>query len=314
MAHRAFQQLAARRLRDVPGARIAAPPNSWIASILQGQDRQFQLNRNAPILGSMNFLEARLARSMNEITAAQSLRYEVFYKEMSAKSTAMAMLTRKDKDVYDNFCDHLLVVDKNNDNRRKVIATYRMLRREIAERNSGFYSSKEFDLGPLLARYGHLDFLELGRSCILPAYRHKRTIELLWQGAWAYILQHNVDVLIGCASLQGTDPAKLALPLSYLHHHARAPENWRVNAAADRGTQIARLDKHEFDAPKVLRSLPALIKGYLRLGAWVSEEAVVDYQFGTTDVLIILPIANIKQRYLNYYNAKALKHNSGAQS
>ena len=72
---------------------------------------------------------------------------------------------------------------------------------------------------------------------------------------------------------------------------------------------MAFMKADEIDCEEALRSLPPLIKGYLRLGAWVSEEAVVDHQFGTTDILIVLPIANIKQRYLDYYNAKALAHN-----
>jgi putative hemolysin len=311
MSQQVIQQSTASRFHEASIRNDSGSQSSWLASFLQRPNHYSSLNRNAPVLGSMNSMESRLARSRYEIAAAQSLRYDVFYKEMSAKSSAMAMLTRRDKDIFDKYCDHLLVLDKNGGNRRNVIATYRMLRGEIAERNGGFYSSKEFDLGPLLARYGHLDFLELGRSCILPAYRNKRTIELLWQGAWAYILQHDVDVLIGCASLQGTDPAKLALPLSFLHHHARAPKNWRVNAVNGRGTKIARLELPEIDTKKALRSLPPLIKGYLRLGAWVSEEAVVDPQFGTTDVLIILPISNIKQRYLNFYNGKSMAHKSG---
>ncbi len=314
MSQQIIQQSTLSRFHEASWEDDSGSQSSWVTSFLQRQNRYSSLNSNSPVLGSMNSLESRLARSRGEIAAAQSLRYDVFYKEMSAKSSAMAMLTGRDKDVFDKYCDHLLVIDKNSDERRKVIATYRMLRGKIAKSNGGFYSSREFDLGPVLARNGHLGFLELGRSCILPAYRNKRTIELLWQGAWAYILQHEVDVMIGCASLQGTDPAKLSLPLSFLYHNARAPENWRVNAVAGRGVKTTFLEKHEIDTQKALRSLPPLIKGYLRLGAWVSDEAVVDHQFGTTDVLIILPIANIKQRYLDFYNAKALAHKSGAQT
>lgn len=255
-------------------------------------------------------MQTRLARSVNEISEAQSLRYEVFYKELSAKSNAKAMLTRRDQDSFDSICDHLLVLDRGAKGASEIVATYRLLRQKVSEQFGKFYSSSEFDLEPLLARYSHLEFLELGRSCILPNWRNKRTIELLWQGAWAYILQHEVDVMIGCASLQGTDPNELALPLSYLHHHARAPENWHVSAVAGRGVNMALMNADAIDSEKALRSLPPLIKGYLRLGAWVSEEAVIDHQFGTIDILIVLPIANIKQRYLDYYNAKALAHKS----
>ena len=310
MPQRVFQQLASRRFYDAPHEKITGTPSSLISSILPKQTDHFQLNRNAPVLGSMNSMETRLARSLNEISKAQSLRYKVFYKEMSAKSNAMSLLTRRDQDSFDSICDHLLVLDRGDEGVSKIVATYRLLRQEVSEQFGAFYSSSEFYLEPLLVRNSHLDFLELGRSCILPTWRNKRTIELLWQGAWAYILQHDVDVMIGCASLQGTDLAELALPLSYLHHYARAPENWRVNAVAGRGANMALMKMQESDTEKALRSLPPLIKGYLRLGAWVSEEAVIDHQFGTTDILIILPITNIKQRYLNYYNAKASAYNS----
>jgi putative hemolysin len=311
MPQHVFQQLATRWMYGAPQVKTPEAPPSWLSSILNAQTDYSQLNSNAPILGSMNSMQTRLARSRIEISKAQSLRYEVFHKELSAKSNVMALLTRRDQDSFDNICDHLLVLDQNAKGASEIVATYRLLRQEVSEQFGKFYSSSEFDLEPLLARFPHLDFLELGRSCILPAWRNKRTIELLWQGAWAYILQHDVDVMIGCASLQGTDPVKLALPLSYLHHHARAPEGWRVGAAAGRGVKPALLKADEIDSEKALRSLPPLIKGYLRLGAWVSEEAVVDHQFGTTDILIVLPIANIKQRYLNYYNAKVLAHKSG---
>ena len=91
-------------------------------------------------------------------------------------------------------------------------------------------------------------FLELGRSCVLPDYRNKRTLELLWHGIWAYVLRHGFDVMIGCASLEGTDPEKLALPLSFLHHHCRAPEEWRVGAHADRRVEMNRMPAEAIDA------------------------------------------------------------------
>lgn len=260
--------------------------------------------RRTPVLGVMNSLETRLANSANEIALAQSLRYQIFYREMSAKGNPLTQITRRDKDSFDSICDHLLVFDRSMSQPSNVIATYRLLRQQIAENNNGFYSATEFDLQPIISKNPNLNFLELGRSCVLPAYRNKRTIELLWQGSWSYIAQHNIDVMIGCASFQGIDPEQLALPLSYLHHHARAPKPWRVRAVSGRGCSMNRVPKHDIDRRKALQALPPLIKAYMRLGAWVGDEAVVDEQFGTTDVFIVLPIANIKQRYVDYYNAK----------
>jgi L-ornithine Nalpha-acyltransferase len=153
-----------------------------------------------------------------------------------------------------------------------------------------------------------LRFLELGRSCVLPAYRNKRTVELLWHGIWAYVLHHRIDVMIGCASLEGTDPEKLALPLSFLHHHGRAPEPWRVRAIGERYVAMDLLDKEAIDPKAALHALPPLIKGYLRLGASFGDGAVVDRQFGTTDVFVVLPVAAIGQRYIDHFGPAANRH------
>ena len=140
---------------------------------------------------------------------------------------------------------------------------------------------------------------------MLPPYRTKRTVELLWHGIWAYVLAHGVDVMIGCASLEGTDPDRLALPLSFLHHYARAPEDWRVSALPERAVAMNRLAKEAVDPRAALHALPPLIKGYLRLGAYIGEHAVVDHQFGTTDVLIVMPVSALNPRYVSYYGADA---------
>ena len=115
-----------------------------------------------------------------------------------------------------------------------VVGTYRLQRQEVAAAHRGFYTAGEFRIGDLVARHQGLKFLELGRSCVLAPYRNKRTVELLWHGIWSYVRQHNFDVMIGCASLDGTDPEALALPLSFLHHFAKAPDDWRVEALAQR--------------------------------------------------------------------------------
>jgi putative hemolysin len=114
--------------------------------------------------------------------------------------------------------------------------------------------------------------------------------------------------MIGCASLEGTDPDRLALPLSFLHHYARAPEGWRASALPRRYVELNRMPKSAVDAKAALQSLPPLVKGYLRLGAFVGDGAVVDRQFGTTDVLIILPVAGISSRYVGHFGPGAERH------
>jgi putative hemolysin len=259
-------------------------------------------------LGRLGDLEVRLAASVMEVRRAQAVRYRVFYEEMSAVADLRTLQTRRDADRFDRFCDHLLVVDharKRFGFPAEIVGTYRLLRQDVAERSGGFYGDGEFDFAPLIARRRDLKFLELGRSCVLPEYRNKRTLELLWHGIWAYVLQHGLDVMIGCASLEGTDPERLALPLSFLHHRHRAPSDWRVAARDERRVAMDRMPADAIDARAALRALPPLVKGYLRLGAFVGDGAVIDRQFGTTDVAIVLPVAGITGRYVQHYGADA---------
>jgi len=266
----------------------------------------------APSLGRIGNLEVRLATRRSEVRRAQRLRFQVFYEEMSAISSGLGMLSRRDVDEYDAVCDHLLVIDHAATEakpfrkpRPKVVGTYRLLRQDVAERHFGFYSAGEYEIGPVLAANPGKRFLELGRSCVLKPYRTKRTVELLWAGIYAYVLHHRIDALIGCASLEGTDPDRLALPLSFLHHHARAAESWRARALPERFVAMDRLAPEAIDPKAALQALPPLLKGYLRVGATFGDGAVVDHQFGTTDVFVVLPVEAIAARYLGHFGPAA---------
>ena len=264
-------------------------------------------HRPSQSLGRIGTLEVRLAQTAAEVRQAQKLRYRVFYQEGSAIPNPGRLFARRDVDAYDAICDHLLVLDHgagagHHGNRPKVVGTYRLLRQPLAEDYGGFYTAGEFEIGELIARHANLQFLELGRSCVLAPYRNKRTVELLWHGIHAYVLQNRCDVMIGCASLDGTEPKQLALPLSFLHHYARAPEAWRARALNERYVEMNRMSKETIDPKAALRALPPLIKGYLRLGAYIGDGAVIDHEFGTTDVLIVLPVSAIKQRYLEHFD------------
>ena len=266
-------------------------------------------------LGRIGTLEVRLAANAAEVRRAQKLRWRVFYEEMQAVADGASRLARRDVDAFDAICDHLVVIDHAvverpalGAPRPAIVGTYRLLRQEVADRNGGFYTSSEFDLSGLIARHRGKRFLELGRSCVLPAYRNKRTVELLWHGIWSYVLCHRIDVMFGCASLEGTDPRALSLELSFLHHNARAPAEWAAPALPWRHVGMDRLSGDAIDMKKALHALPPLIKGYLRLGAYVGDGAVVDRQFNTTDVLIVLPVSAINPRYIGHFSAGADRH------
>ncbi|HZH08942.1 MAG TPA: GNAT family N-acetyltransferase [Microvirga sp.] len=267
-----------------------------------------------PVLGRIGSLEVRLATTAQEIRRAQKLRFKVFYEEMSAVPQGAAVLSRRDVDDYDWICDHLLVIDHDAKDKPlgrpkpKVVGTYRLLRQDVAERHEGFYTSGEYDIAPLLKAHSDLRFLELGRSCVLEPYRTKRTVELLWHGIWAYVLHYKIDVMLGCASLEGTNPKDLALPLSFLHHYAAAPDEWQASALPGRFTAMDILPREAVDPKAALHALPPLIKGYLRLGATFGTGAVIDRQFGTTDVLVVLPVAAINPRYIDHFGPTANRH------
>jgi L-ornithine Nalpha-acyltransferase len=260
---------------------------------------------NEPVFGRLGALEVRLAQKKQDVKRAQKLRYRVFYENGTAIADATTMLARRDKDAFDRICDHLLVIDHaakpTLSGKQPVVGTYRLLRQEVANGNHGFYTEGEFDISGIIERHPALRFLELGRSCVLPRYRNKRTLELLWQGIWSYVRHHRVDVMIGCASFDGINPERLALPLSFLHHYAAAPEVWRARANCSRYVDMNRMTREAIDPKVALRQLPPLIKGYLRLGAYIGDGAVIDHQFGTIDVLIVMPVAAIKTRYIEHF-------------
>ena len=255
-----------------------------------------------PVLATSGALEVRLAETDAEVEQAQRLRYAVFYEEMSAIPSPQMREAGRDFDKYDDVCDHLLVVDREahgEDGQPLVVGTYRLTREQDAIRAGGFYTAGEYDLGLMLrGQAPGAKVLELGRSCVLKAYRTRPgTMQLLWKGLMAYVARFDIDLMFGCASLAGTDVAALALPLSYLNHFHPMPENVRVRARPELFTDMNLIAKDAIDPREALRTLPPLLKGYVRAGGSIGEGAVIDRQFGTTDVFIYFPLSGIDARY-----------------
>lgn len=242
-------------------------------------------------------LEVRLAASRSELRAAQALRFRVFYEELCAGHAVS--VDRIDADDYDAVCDHLLVVDRDTG---AVVGTYRLLRQVIAEQHRGFYSAQEFDLSPLLAAAsgGAGQLLELGRSCVDPAYRTNATISLLWRGIATYLEAHRITHMFGCASFHGTDPDAHAEGLAYLHHHHLAPPDLRVRTLVEHHVPMDRIPQAALPAAAA-RLLPPLVRGYLRVGAMVGDGAFIDRDFNTVDVFVLIPVDRITARYANRF-------------
>jgi L-ornithine Nalpha-acyltransferase len=266
----------------------------------------------APDQFKLGTLEVRLATEADDIKAAQALRYQVFYEEMNAKPTADMLAAKSDFDPYDAVCDHLLVLDHARGARvtEQIVGTYRLIRRVAAEKVGGFYSASEYDITCLVDYKGEI--LELGRSCVHKDYRTRATMQLLWQGISKYVYTHNIDFLFGCASFPGSDPKDHAQTLSYLYYHHLAPPAIRPKALPERYVDMRMLDSSSFTPTKVFdnlkmdprsggNSLPPLIKGYIRVGGFVGDGAVVDTQFNTTDICIIVKTDLITERYKKHY-------------
>lgn len=249
-------------------------------------------------------LEMRLARDSADVEAAQSLRYRVFYEEMAARPSEDTARLKRDFDPFDQICDHLLVTDRSiGDGPEAIVATYRLLRGSVARENGQFYTAGEFDISNLFGFPGEM--LELGRSCVDARSRDRPTMQLLWRGIAAYVFHHDISLMFGCASLHGTDPAALALPLSYLYHYHLAPPALRTKALPDLYVNMQYLAADEIDPKAAVGALPPLVKGYLRLGGFVGDGAVVDEQFNTTDVCVVVKTDLVTDKYYKHYRRTA---------
>lgn len=248
----------------------------------------------------------RLAQSPQEIEQAQKLRYQVFYEEYGAQPSDEMHAQKRDFDDFDKITDHLIVLANDPlTGGEKIVGTYRLLRQNIAEKHGRFYSTDEYDLTKLVESDNFL--LELGRSCVLADYRTKPILNMLWQGIADYITDHKIDLLFGCASFQGVNVDSIAQQLSYLHHFHSTPDNISPVAVKDRYVDMNIYEKDTLNERRVFASLPPLIKGYLRLGATIGNGAVIDHQFNTIDVCIVVQTSLMTERYRKYYERKIQK-------
>ena len=245
-------------------------------------------------------LGVRLARTPVEIDKVQSLRFRVFYQEMGATPDPLTAAAQRDRDAFDAVADHLLVVDHAiGPGPEGIVGTYRMLQRDGAARLGRFYSADEYDITRVVNFPGRV--LELGRSCVDEAYRGRAAMQLLWRGIAAYVFYHQIDLMFGCASLPGTDPDALAQELTYLYQNHLAPPALRPRALPHRYIDMRRMDPDGIDSRRALGQLPPLIKGYLRLGGFVGDGAVIDPQFNTIDVAVVVKTDLVTDKYYRHY-------------
>ena len=253
---------------------------------------------------SLGSLEVRLAENNLEIDASQSLRYKVFYEELKANPTNSQKKSKRDFDAFDHYFDHILVIDHDIPGEivNKVVGTYRLNRGEYKNKKNFFYTSGEYNLSKLIKFPGNI--LELGRSCVDMKYRNGKTMQLLWSFIAQYVVKYDIQIMFGCASFPGIDLNKHKLGLSYLYKKYLAPSNIRPIALADRFIDMRDDTAYDKNFKKFISSIPPLIKGYIRLGAFVGDGAVIDYEFNTVDVCIVLPTKKIASRYMDHFDRK----------
>lgn len=228
-----------------------------------------------------------MARTASEIEEAQRLRYKVFAEEMGARLSSSG--EEIDRDIFDSYCEHLLV--RNNES-NKVVGTYRILPPEQARAIGGYYSEGEFDLTRLQHLRGRM--VEVGRSCVHRDHRDGATIAQLWSGLADYMLTNKHEYLIGCASISMGDGGHYAASVyRKIHKLHGAPTEYRVFPRCP--LPLDALNQ-TLDV-----SIPPLIKGYLRLGAYVCGEPTWDPDFNTADLFILLPLSRLNARYARHF-------------
>jgi len=230
-----------------------------------------------------------LAIDDSEIREAQRLRYQVFAEEMGARLSSA--LPGHDTDLYDPFCDHLLVRDLASG---EVVGTYRILPPEAAKCVGSYYAEQEFDLTRL--NFLRPRMAELGRSCVHPAHRSGAVIARLWLGLADYMTRYGYEYIVGCASIGMADGGHIAASVHrQLSERTLAPIEWHV-------TPRTRLPIESLDDGQ-RAALPPLIKGYTRLGARVCGEPAWDPDFNTADLLMLLPMAQLNRSYARRFIA-----------
>ena len=228
-----------------------------------------------------------LARSEEEVREAQRLRYKVFVEELGAH--VKTRLQGHDIDHFDPFCEHLIVRESGAD---RIVGTYRILSPEAARRVGSYYSESEFYINRLQNLRSRM--VEVGRSCIHPDHRSGAVITLLWAGLAEYMVGNNYEYLMGCASIGMADGGHNAANLfSQIDPAHMAPAEYRTFPL--HGLPFDRLANGQ---PALV---PPLIKGYLRVGAWVCGEPAWDPDFNTADLLLLLPMSRMNPRYMRHF-------------
>jgi putative hemolysin len=245
--------------------------------------------------------EIKITRDCGEIEEAQRLRFQVFNLEMQ-KGLQASYRNGLDIDEFDAVCDHLIVRDLKS---REIVGTYRLLLGSRARHSIGFYSEHEFDLERIKQLDGEL--LELGRTCARKDFRDKALIPLMWGTIAKYVREHRVRYIFGCGSLYTTEISEASRYFAMLRRKYYAPEAYRVFPVPAKVFAGIHPDAPASGKPAAFQRLPSLLKGYLRMGAWVCGPPALDDEFGTTDFFMLLDFSQLSSGYLSRLGLAGVK-------
>ncbi|MDH5657422.1 MAG: GNAT family N-acetyltransferase [Spirochaetia bacterium] len=244
-------------------------------------------------------LDVLIAEKPDEIDQALRLRYKIFNTEMK-EGLQRSVQKERDIDSYDPYCDHLIVVDKEKEN--QVVGTYRILSGKKAQQGIGFYSENEFDLSSIQIAYEKI--CEIGRSCVHKDYRDGSVIKLLWQGLADYMIQCDIQYLMGCTSLHTVNANEVSEIYAYLKKKNFLDPVFQVFPHPGAVVEGFNPQFQLSDMKQIRKKIPVILKGYLRTGARVCGEPAHDKSFGTVDVFVILDAEKINEKYGNKFLKK----------
>ncbi|MHA1541076.1 MAG: GNAT family N-acetyltransferase [Alphaproteobacteria bacterium] len=235
----------------------------------------------------------RLAKTKEEIDEVQKLVEEVFFLE---EGIDPATVTQSEHDikVINPVCDHLIVIHKESN---RIVSTYRLIRREHAEKIGGFYTKSEYDLTKLLNYDGEI--LEFSRAVTHKDFRGSGTMMITWKGLAEYIKAYDVKLMFGVPSFHGIDPSKFKNEMAYLYHFHK--ERDEICCRSKEYADMNLVPKNQINEKEAFMNLPALFKGYLRVGAKIGDGAFIDEEFDTIDVFIIVETDATNETYKKHF-------------
>ncbi|HHZ18611.1 MAG TPA: GNAT family N-acetyltransferase [Acholeplasmataceae bacterium] len=239
-------------------------------------------------------IEIRLTRNLEELKETMRLRYHELLLYYNADNKNSEELFR---DEYDELADHLVAVNvKTNE----IVGTYRLIHKDLLPAEWKFPTEKEFDISTLKNE----NIMEISRAVVKKEYRTGSTVILLWRGLMNYAIARGVKYIFGTASFPGIDPLALAHPLSYVYYNHLSPTRLQVPALPNGAHPINLLPKAEVDPTLAKRQLPALVKGYINIGATFSAEAYVDRYFNSVDLFVLVDTEKISSKYIHRFMDK----------